>query len=166
MTTESHHYDARWATNVEGIKAWADKNGSPMAPAGSTIRLRDGRTANVGTFVAYARSRYRKGLLDERRIRELSRIPGWTWDRLLPGPKGKESRNEEIRRMRAQGVTLAEIADKFEMSRQRVHQIAPDAPEESRHEAHLEKRRKQRAKLNVEKVRAAMSAAKNRKVSR
>jgi len=166
MTTESHHYDARWAVNVDGIKAWAAKNGSPMAPAGATIRLRDGRTANVGTFVAYARARHRKGLLDERRVRELSRIQGWTWDRLSPGPKGKESRNEEIRRLRAQGVTLAEIAEKFEMSRQRVHQIAPDAPEESKHEAHLEKRRKQRAKLNVEKVRAAVSAAKNRKVSR
>lgn len=166
MTTESHHYDARWATNVEGIKAWAAKNGSPMAPSGATIRLRDGRTANVGTFVAYARSRYRKGLLDSHRVRELSRIPGWTWERLLPGPKGKESRNEEIRRLRFQGVTLAEIADKYQMSRQRVHQIAPDAPDASRHEAHLEKRRKQRAKLNVEKMRAAVSTAKSRKVLR
>lgn len=154
------HYEDRWAANVEAVRAWAAKHGSPMAPAGSTIRLRDGRTANVGTFVAYARARHRRGLLDQRRARELSRIPGWTWDRLPPGPKGKESRNDEIRRLRAQGVTLAEIAEKYGMSRQRVHQIAPDSPDEARHEAHLEKRRKQRARANLEAMRAASSAAK------
>jgi hypothetical protein len=160
VTTGSHHYESRWAANVEAVRAWAAKHGSPMAPAGATIRLRDGRTANVGTFVAYARARHRKGLLDARRARELSRIPGWTWDRLQPGPKGKESRNEEIRRLRSQGVTLAEIAEKYGMSRQRVHQIAPDSPDEAKHEAHLARRRHQRTKRNIEEMRAASRAAK------
>jgi hypothetical protein len=162
----SHHYEARWAANVEAVRAWAERHGSPMAPAGSTIRMRDGRTANVGTFVAYARGRYRRGLLDQRRSRELSRIPGWTWDSLPPGPKGKESRNEEIRRMREQGVTLGEIAEKYGMSRQRVHQIAPDAPDPTRHSAHLDKRRRARARENAEQMRVEAARAKAKAASR
>jgi hypothetical protein len=154
-------FDSRWDANVEALRAWAGKNGTPMAPAGATIR-RDGRDVNVGSFVAYARSRQRKGLLDQSRKKELERIPGWTWDKLPPGPKGEVDRNEEIRKLRRQGVTLAELAEQYGMSRQRIHQIAPDLPNETRHRAHLKKRREDR----IAERRAEAEASARRERSR
>jgi hypothetical protein len=155
-------FDSRWDDNVSALLAWADKNGTPMAPAGAVIKVRDSRGSrevNVGSFVAYVRSRYRKGLLDQSRKKQIDSIPGWTWARLQPGPKGEVDRNEEIRKLRRQGVTLGELAEQFGMSRQRIHQIAPDVPNESKHKAHLRKRREERAVERVEEMRAAEQRA-------
>lgn len=157
----SGSFDSRWSANVEALRAWAKDNGTPMAPAGATIR-RDGRDFNVGSFVAYARSRQRKGVLEQSRKKELERIPGWTWDKLPPGPKGEVERNEEIRKLRRQGVTLAELAEQFGMSRQRIHQIAPDMPNESKHRAHLRRRREER----IAERRAEAEASARRERSR
>lgn len=154
-------FDSRWSANVEALRAWAKQHGTPMAPAGATI-VRDGRVVNVGSFVSYARSRHRKGLLDQSRKRELESIPGWTWDKLAPGPKGEVDRNEEIRDLRRQGVTLAELAVKYGMSRQRIHQIAPDLPNQSKHRAHLRRRREER----MAERRAEAEAAARRERSR
>lgn len=154
-------FDTRWNANVDALRAWAAKNGTPMAPAGAVIR-RDGRDVNVGSFVAYARSRHRKGLLEQSRKKDLERIPGWTWDKLAPGPKGEVERNEQIRQMRRQGVTLAELAEQFGMSRQRIHQIAPDLPNETKHRAHLRRRREER----IEGRRAEAEASARRERSR
>jgi hypothetical protein len=153
-------FDSRWADNVAALERWTKENGSPMAPAGSVVVMRDGRVINVGSFVAYVRSRHRKGLLDQSRRREIEAIPGWTWERLQPGPKGEVDRNEEIRKLRRQGVTLGELAEQFGMSRQRIHQIAPDVPNETKHKAHLRKRREQRAIERVEEMRVAEQRAK------
>lgn len=152
-------FDSRWDGNVAALRKWAERNGSPMAPAGSVVVMRDGRSVNVGSFVAYVRSRHRKGLLDQSRKKEIESIPGWTWARLQPGPRGEVDRNEEIRRLRRQGVTLGELAEQFGMSRQRIHQIAPDVPNESKHKAHLRKRREQRAVERAEEMRAAEQRA-------
>ncbi len=154
-------FDSRWNANVEALRAWAKENGTPMAPAGATV-VRDGRVVNVGSFVAYARSRQRKGVLEQSRKKDLERIPGWTWDKLAPGPKGEVDRNEEIRKLRRQGVTLAELAHQYGMSRQRIHQIAPDLPNESRHRAHLKKRREER----IAERRAEADASARRERSR
>jgi hypothetical protein len=57
-------------------------------------------------------------------------------------------------------VTLGELAEQFGMSRQRIHQIAPDVPNETKHKAHLRKRREQRAIERVEEMRVAEQRAK------
>lgn len=155
-------FDSRWNANVEALRAWAQLNGTPMAPAGATV-VRDGRSVNVGSFVAYARSRQRKGLLDQSRRRELERIPGWTWEKLSPGPKGEVDRNEEIRDLRRQGVTLAELASRYGMSRQRIHQIAPDLPNESKHRAHLRRRREERMTQRQAEAEAAARRERSRR---
>jgi hypothetical protein len=155
-------FDSRWDDNVAALRQWAESHGTPMAPAGTVIKVRDSRGSrevNVGSFVAYVRSRHRKGLLDQSRKKQIESIPGWTWARLQPGPKGEVDRNEEIRRLRRQGVTLGELAEQFGMSRQRIHQIAPDVPNETKHKAHLRRRREERAIERAEEMRAAEQRA-------
>lgn len=151
----------RWIANLDGVRLYAERNGTPMAPAGTVIRTRKGEI-NVGGFVAYVRSRYRLGRLDKQRIRDLEKIPGWTWAPLPPGPRGEVSRNEEIRKLRRSGVTLAELAEQFGMSRQRIHQIAPDAPDPRKHAAHLAARRLERLE-DRETARAREAARRSRK---
>jgi hypothetical protein len=132
-----------------------------MAPSGATVTL-DGLEVGVGTFVAYTRARYRAGRLDPSRIAQLDAFPGWTWEPLAPGPAGLSRRNTEIRRLRRDGHTLTELSEAFGMSRQRVHQIAPDRPDPGKHAARLEERRRLR-RLELE---AAREAAVRREVSR
>lgn len=136
-------FDAKWMANTKALRDWAKLNGGPMAPAGAVVTSH-GKDYNVGSFVAYARSRQRRGLLSQSRRKDLESIKGWTWEKLQPGPKGETERNEQIRKLRRQGVTLAELADQFGMSRQRIHQIAPDMPNTNKHTAHLKRRREER----------------------
>ncbi|MEY2957700.1 MAG: Mor transcription activator family [Actinomycetota bacterium] len=141
---------------MDGLQEWALVTGDPMAPSGSTVTLPDGQVVNVGTFVAYVRYRYRIGRLPEHRSSELESIPGWTWSALRPGPKGEADRNAEIRKKRKEGMTLTELADEYGMSRQRIHQIAPERPDPTMYRARLAHRRANiRAQRKAERDAAA-----------
>lgn len=142
--TDTHH-DTAWHDNLRALQLWAITHGNPMAPATATVTL-DGRQVRVGGFVAYVRHRHRRGLLEQSRAAQLERIDGWTWSPLRPGPRGEASRNNEIRRLRREGYTLTELAEQFNMSRQRIHQIAPDIPDPVAHKRHLAERRAERKK--------------------
>lgn len=135
--------DTTWTDNLRALRMWASSHGTPMAPAKATVTL-DGEQVRIGGFVAYVRQRHRQGRLDQSRARELEQIPGWTWSRLPPGPRGHAERNEEIRRLRREGWTLVELSERYGMSRQRIHQIAPDLPDPVAHAERLERRRRQR----------------------
>lgn len=147
--------DGSWATNLRALELWSSSHGTPMAPSTATVTV-DDRQVRVGSFVAYVRHRYRKGLLDGDRAAQLERFAGWTWGTLPPGPKGEASRNERIRTLRREGYTLTELADTFGMSRQRIHQIAPDAPDPEAHARHLARRRAER-KRRFEAEREALA---------
>lgn len=155
---DTGRHDGRWERNLAGLMEWVRLTGDPMAPAGSTVTL-DGEELRVGTFVAYARQRRRHGLLDPSRAGTLEAIPGWTWGSLPPGPKGNTARNEEIRQLRRDGVTLDELAAAYGMSRQRIHQIAPDKPDPERHREHLAARRAQHARRRAAERDAAAARA-------
>ncbi len=132
--------DRLWQRNLEALQTFARSHGTPMAPINSTVTL-GGEEVRIGGFVAYVRQRYREGQLDQSRIAQLETLSGWTWGGLRPGPKGHAGRNERIRELRREGWTLTELADEFGMSRQRIHQIAPDTPDPVKHKARLAERR-------------------------
>lgn len=132
--------DRLWRRNIEALRIWTITTGDPMAPINTTV-THDGEEVRLGSFVAYVRQRYRDGLLEESRVNELEQLAGWTWGGLRPGPRGHAARNEQIRQLRREGVTLEELAEQFQMSRQRIHQIAPDRPDPVKHKARLESRR-------------------------
>jgi DNA-directed RNA polymerase sigma subunit (sigma70/sigma32) len=69
------------------------------------------------------RQRYKKGQVSAEKVAELENLSGWTWGPLKPGPATNNDRNAEIVNMRSSGLTLREIADSYDLSRQRVHQI-------------------------------------------
>ena len=83
----------------------------------------------LGAWVGYVRQRYRKNQLSEYRIQKLQEISGWQWGPLRPGPATDKNRNNNILDMRARGASLRQIADEFELSRQRIHQIVKSSNE-------------------------------------
>ena len=91
------------------------------------VEILDGTEITLGAWVGYVRQRYRKNQLSDERAAGLQAIPGWQWGPLKPGPATDRNRNTEIHQMRAAGHSLRQIADKFDLSRQRVHQIVKNS---------------------------------------
>lgn len=91
------------------------------------VELIDGKEIAIGAWVGYIRQRQKKGLLSAEKATTLAGLPGWEWGPLKPGPASDSGRNSEILRMRSQGMTLRQIADSYDLSRQRVHQIVKKA---------------------------------------
>lgn len=139
----SGRHASAWTRNLNALRIWTDLHGNPMAPSSATVTV-DGVEVRVGGFVAYSRARHRAGRLDPSRAAQLEALPGWTWDPLPPGPAGKDDRNATVRRLRREGMTLAELSERFGMSRQRISQIAPDRPDPVAHAARLAQRRDRR----------------------
>jgi DNA-binding NarL/FixJ family response regulator len=73
--------------------------------------------------VGYIRQRAKNGKLPAAKVDALNQVNGWQWGPLKPGPATNHNRNVEILTLRSQGMTLSQIADSFDLSRQRVHQI-------------------------------------------
>lgn len=115
------------------------------------VEVLEGMEVKLGSFVSYLRQRRRK-LREDRDIarnrgdsaavrklesnlvkfreREeaLESIPGWEWGPLRPGPASKAARNREIQRLYSGGARVKALADTYELSRQRIHQIVgPEA---------------------------------------
>jgi DNA-binding NarL/FixJ family response regulator len=114
--------NTRFNLYVNAIKQFAQREGHSKVPA-IHIEIVDGREVHLGAWVGYVRQRRKKNLIDASRIAELDAIQGWSWGPLRPGPATNHSRNSEILQLRSQGMTLRQIADSFDLSRQRVHQI-------------------------------------------
>ena len=83
----------------------------------------DNSDVTLGAWVGYVRQRRRKNQLSDERAAAIQAVDGWQWGPLRPGPATDNRRNIEIHEMRAAGFSLRQIADKFDLSRQRVHQI-------------------------------------------
>jgi hypothetical protein len=116
----------RWNQHLEALHTYLAREGHSRVPATHTETItRSGthETVALGTWVSYARQRYRAGKLSPARIADLTGLPGWEWGPLRPGPSADELRNAEIMAMRQNKASLREIGDAFGLSRQRVHQI-------------------------------------------
>lgn len=118
--------DTRWSRHVDAVRDFAASEGSTRVPSDYVVQVEEeGRVLPVrlGAWVTYVRQQYRKGFLADTHIRDLESIEGWEWGPFKPGPKGDTERNAGMREHRNAGCTLAQIADMYGLSRQRVHQI-------------------------------------------
>lgn len=120
--TRSFH--TRWDHNYAALRQYVDREGTARVPSGHREDFH-GKVVALGTWCSTQRQRQHAGFLPPGRADLLGELPGWEWGPLRPGPAERTARNEEIRRLRSEGVTLAEIGQRFGITRQRVHQIAP-----------------------------------------
>ena len=114
--------NTRFTLYVRALRQFSERTGHCRVPA-VHVEIVDGSEVALGAWVGYTRQRYRKAQLPESRIAELNTIHGWSWGPLKPGPATDKNRNSEIHQLRAAGHSLRQIADRFDLSRQRVHQI-------------------------------------------
>lgn len=114
---------AKFNLYVRALEQYIQKNGNSRIPA-AHIETLENEKINLGAWAGYVRQRYRKNKLNKPRIDRLEIITGWQWGPFQPGPATDLGRNEQIRLMRFEKkMSLREIADEFDLSRQRVHQI-------------------------------------------
>jgi DNA-binding NarL/FixJ family response regulator len=112
----------RFNTYVKALSQFAAREGHCNVPAIHT-EIVENNDVTLGAWVGYVRQRRRKNQLSEERAAAIQAVSGWQWGPLKPGPATDADRNYEILQMRAAGSSLRQIADKFDLSRQRVHQI-------------------------------------------
>jgi len=112
----------RFNFTITAINQFAAREGHCKVPA-AHVEIVDGNHMPLGSWVGYLRQRRRKGQLSADKIQKLESIPGWQWGPLRPGPQTNSDRNSRILDMHRGGKSLRFIADEFDLSRQRVHQI-------------------------------------------
>jgi DNA-binding NarL/FixJ family response regulator len=118
--------NTRFNIYTKAIQQFISREGHARVPA-IHVEIVDGKEVRVGAWVGYIRQRAKKGILSVEKRAALDAIPGWQWGPLKPGPATNHSRNSEILSLREKGMTLRQIADSFDLSRQRVHQIVKKA---------------------------------------
>lgn len=112
----------RFNRYITALQQYITREGNALVPA-SHVEILEGTSIHLGTWVGYMRQRNKADRLKESQKMILEQIPSWSWGPLKPGPKDKRERNSEIAQMRNNGKSLAQIADQYNLSRQRVHQI-------------------------------------------
>lgn len=121
-TIHSMDNNTKFNIYIQALEQYIAREGTSKIPASHVEKIQDS-DVSLGAWVGYIRQRYRKNILSPSRIASLETVSGWQWGPFQPGPATDSSRNEEIRVMRESGKSLREIADEFDLSRQRVHQI-------------------------------------------
>lgn len=114
--------NAKFNLYIGALTQYVLREGHSKVPAVHVEKYQE-KDISLGAWTGYIRQRYRKNQLSESRIQQISQIPYWQWGPFQPGPATDSKRNEIISSMRTQGKSLREIADEFDLSRQRVHQI-------------------------------------------
>lgn len=114
--------NTKFSQYVSALQQFAAREGHTRVPA-QHVEILESREIRLGAWVGYIRQRAKKDLVPQSRREILNNLPGWEWGPLKPGPATNNSRNSEILQMRGQGMTLRQIADSYDLSRQRVHQI-------------------------------------------
>lgn len=141
--------DLRFQWYVVALEQYADREGHCRVPA-LHVEVLEGMEVKLGSFVSYQRQRRRRlgGAISrstdvanyddrlstaydkfvERKV-VLETVPGWEWGPLRPGPASKAIRNDEIQRQYQEGAQVKTLADQYDLSRQRIHQIVGPKPE-------------------------------------
>ena len=114
--------NTRFELYKKALRQFSLREGHCLVPA-IHIEIFEGKEIFLGAWSGYVRQRKKKNQLSQNRIEELEEIPGWQWGPLRPGPATDKNRNKNILEMRAAGRSLRQIADEFDLSRQRIHQI-------------------------------------------
>lgn len=126
----SMNHDTRWMKYYKALLQYLYRYGDALVPSSHIEFLDSGESVNLGRWVTYMRTRYRQKALSAERISLLEELPSWSWGPVRPGPKSKEvviQRNNHIVWLREhEGMALAQIAKRYNLSRQRVHQIVKE----------------------------------------
>jgi hypothetical protein len=112
----------RFNMYLSALRHFQARTGHCRVPALHVENI-EGVDIKLGSFVGYARQRRKSGLLSQDRIEALQAVPGWEWGPLRPGPISNTGRNADIRRDHGNGLSLSNLAEKYALSRQRIHQI-------------------------------------------
>ena len=135
----------RFQWYVVALHQFSTREGHCRVPA-LHVEVLEGMEVKLGSFVSYQRQRRRKlsetlevaraegnlpeqrrleSTIDKFRDREaaLEATPGWEWGPLRPGPASKAVRNREIKQLYGAGTRVKVLADRYDLSRQRIHQI-------------------------------------------
>ena len=114
--------NTRFNLYLKAVSQFAEREGHSRVPA-VHFEIVEDKQVRVGAWVGYIRQRAKQGKLSAEKRQALESINGWEWGPRKPGPATNHNRNVEILSLRRQGMTLSQIADSFDLSRQRVHQI-------------------------------------------
>jgi Mor family transcriptional regulator len=101
---------------------FTNRTGSSLVPA-TQVEVYEGKNVALGAWVAYNRQQYRAGELPIVRQQALEQLAGWHWEKQKPGRRYDTKRDAEIAQRYKSGERVGLIADSFNLSRQRVHQI-------------------------------------------
>lgn len=118
----SSAYEIRFARHMEALRQFAAREGHCEVPYSHIERVGDDDVA-LGRWAAYIRMRRRAGKVSASRLAQFSMVPGWSWEPRRPGPPPQSDRNKMMRKLRAEGVSLSVIAERFGLSKQRVYQL-------------------------------------------
>jgi len=114
--------NTKFNTYIQALSQYVTREGNSKVPAVHVEKFEEKDIA-LGAWVGYIRQRYRKNQLSQERIDKINSVANWQWGPFQPGPATDAQRNQEILSLRSAGKSLREIADLFDLSRQRVHQI-------------------------------------------
>ena len=112
----------RWEYRFGALKQYADRTRTSLVPA-TQVEIYQGKNVARGAWVAYNRQQYRAGELPVARQCALESLVGWHWDKQKPGRRYDTLRDAEITQRYKSGERVGIIADSYNLSRQRVHQI-------------------------------------------
>ena len=110
----------------KALDAYLAREGHAEVPTGHVEHL-DGAPLPLGRWAARQRRLYRESRIDPPLARWLAGLPGWSWDRRPTGPARDAARVAEMRALRASGLSLAQIGDRYGISRQRAHQVLAES---------------------------------------
>jgi hypothetical protein len=134
--------DLRFQWYVVALEQYAEREGHCRVPA-LHVEVLEGMEIKLGSFVSYQRQRRRRletaisrsgdatmvsrlthtydKFVERKEV--LETVPGWEWGPLRPGPASKAIRNDEIQQRYHSGTQVKILADEYDLSRQRIHQI-------------------------------------------
>ena len=112
----------KWDLYVRALKDFVATNNHSEVPSGFVYEL-NGHSLKLGAWVGYIRARGRTNSLPRDKHEELSSVATWSWSQRKPGPHGDRDRDVSILEARKSGKSLQSIANEWNLSRQRVHQI-------------------------------------------
>ena len=112
----------RWQHRFNALVQYTNRTGTSLVPA-TQVEVYGGKNVSLGAWVAYNRQQYRAGELPVARQRALESLVGWHWDKQKPGRRYDKKRDTEIAQRYRNGERVGVIADSYNLSRQRVHQI-------------------------------------------
>lgn len=106
----------------KALDAFVAREGHAAVPT-AHVEVLDGAPLALGRWAARQRRLWRESRIDPLDARRLAGLPGWSWDRRPSGPRRDAARIGEMRDLRASGLSLSQIGERYGISRQRAHQL-------------------------------------------